>query len=331
MRIRLAWPVAVALTAGLVLAGCSSSSTSETSSPAAAEPAASSAAAAESSAPAEDTAPSGDVTIAVVTHGAQGDAFWSDVKTGVEDAGAQTGVNVDYQSSGDLNEQAQLIDAAVSKGVQGLVVSIPSLDALQAPIKKATDAGIPVVVINSGQDDWQALGAVGYVGQDEKDAGAAAGTAMKNAGVTKMLCVNITQVVQAVDQRCESATETFGGPVETVRIELTDLATGVSQVAASLQADPSIDGVLSLGGGVYDQSVGGIEQAGSKAKLGTFDVNDTIKQGLADGKVAFAIDQQPYVQGYQAVVNLAMLNLKNVIIGGGTMPIASGPRVLTAG
>ena len=174
------------------------------------------------SAPASGSVAAGgaaDVKIAMVVHGGAGDAFWSDVKTGGEDAASLTGVQLDYQTSDDLKQQGDFINAAVAQKVQGLIVSVPTVEALTAPIKAAEDAGIPVMVINSGADDWEALGAVGFVGQQESVAGEAAGKAMKDAGVTSLLCVNITQVIKAVDQRCESATESFGGPVETVRID----------------------------------------------------------------------------------------------------------------
>jgi simple sugar transport system substrate-binding protein len=141
--------------------------------------------------------------------------------------------------------------------------------------------------------------------------------------------VNITQVIKAVDQRCESATESFGGLVQTVRIDPADTAAGTAQITATLQSDPSIDGVLPLGAGVFPQSSAAIKQANSSAKIGTFDVTKEITAGVKDGSVAFAIDQQPYIQGYQAVISEAMLINKNLLIGGGTTPVASGPRVLT--
>jgi simple sugar transport system substrate-binding protein len=275
------------------------------------------------------SADTGDVRVAMVVHGGAGDAFWSDVKTGGEDAAAQTGVQLDYQTSDDLKQQGDFIAAAVAQQVSGLIVSIPTVEALRGPITAAKDAGIPVVVINSGATEWQDLGAVAYVGQDESVAGEAAGQAMKQAGATSMLCVNITQVIQAVDQRCESAAQSFGGPTQTVRIDPSDTAAGTAQVAATLQTDPAIDGVLSLGAGVYSQSAEGIKQAGSSAKLGTFDVNADINAGVENGSAAFAIDQQPYIQGYQSVITAALLAEKNLLIGGGTSPIASGPRVLT--
>ena len=303
----------LATTAVLTMTACSSSSGT-------------SATASGSSAAAAGAA---DVKIAMVVHGGAGDAFWSDVKTGGEDAASLTGVQLDYQTSDDLKQQGDFINAAVAQNVQGLIVSVPTVEALTAPIKAAEDAGIPVMVINSGADDWEALGAVGFVGQQESVAGEAAGTAMKDAGVTSLLCVNITQVIKAVDQRCESATESFGGPVQTVRIDPADTAAGTAQITATLQSNPSIDGVLPLGAGVFPQASAAIKQANSSAKIGTFDVTKEITAGVKDGSVAFAIDQQPYIQGYQAVISEALLINKNLLIGGGTSPVASGPRVLT--
>lgn len=270
-----------------------------------------------------------DVSIGVVVHGAVGDEFWSDVKAGVEAAGHQTGATVDYQTSADPDEQGRFITAEVSKKVDALVVSIPSVDALKGPIENAEAAGVPVIVINSGADSWKDLGAVGFVGQDEAVAGQMAGKAMKDAGVKKILCVNITQVIAAVDARCTGATEGFGGPVETIRVDLGDAAGAVAAVSAKLAQDKSIDGVLSLGAGVYATGRDAIKQAGSSAKLGTFDVNKDIEAGLKSKDTLFALDQQPYVQGYQAVLMGALLAEKNLLIGGGVAPILSGPRLLT--
>jgi len=265
----------------------------------------------------------------MVVHGGAGDAFWSDVKSGAQDAASQVNAALDYQTSDQLKQQADYINLAVSKKVKGIIVSIPTVDALRGPIEAAEAAGIPVVVINSGASDWKSVGAIGYVGQDESVAGQEAGKAMKDSGVKSMLCINVTQVIQAVDQRCAAATQGFGGPTQTVRVNPSDIPSSTAAISAKLQSDPSIDGVLSLGGGVFAQSAAGIKAAGSKAKLGTFDVNKDITAALKDGTAAFAVDQQPYIQGYQAVITSALYDRKNLLIGGGSSTIASGPRILT--
>ena len=102
---------------------------------------------------------SGDLTFAVITHGSAGDAFWDVVQNGAEQAGKDLGVSVDYQSDGDPQRQAQLIDAAVNQKVDGIVVSMANPDALKDSVEAAVAAGIPVVTINSGGDRSAEFGA----------------------------------------------------------------------------------------------------------------------------------------------------------------------------
>jgi simple sugar transport system substrate-binding protein len=112
-----------------------------------------------------------DVTIAVITHG-EGDSFWAVAKKGAEDAGKQLGVTVKYsESNNDPQKQAQLIDSAVTEKVDGIAVSAPNPDAIRDSLKKATDAGIPFITLNSGADAYKDLGAITHVGQTETIAG----------------------------------------------------------------------------------------------------------------------------------------------------------------
>ena len=110
---------------------------------------------------------SGDLKVAVITHGTAGDAFWSVVKVGAEDAGKQLGVGVTYNSDGDPGAQAKLIDNAVSQKVGGIVVSMANPDALKTSIENAVKAGIPVITINSGSAKSAEFGAMAHVGQEE--------------------------------------------------------------------------------------------------------------------------------------------------------------------
>jgi simple sugar transport system substrate-binding protein len=89
----------------------------------------------------------GGLNIAVVTHGQASDPFWSVVKNGVDAAAKDTGNTVNYQApqTFDMVEMSRLIDAAVAGKPDGLVISIPDAKALSGSIKKAVDAGIPVI------------------------------------------------------------------------------------------------------------------------------------------------------------------------------------------
>src|SRR6187431_1512664 len=125
------------------------------------------------------------MTIEVVTHGQASDPFWSVVKNGVDQAAADLGITVNYHApeTFDMVAMAQLIDTAVASDPDGLVISNPDPDALGDSIRAAVDAGIPVVSINSGVDDYQDLGILTHVGQTEFIAGQGAGQRMAEAGV----------------------------------------------------------------------------------------------------------------------------------------------------
>src|ERR687890_512805 len=79
----------------------------------------------------------------------------------------------------DAQQQAQMIEAAVTDKVDGVAVSAPDPDAISSAVPQAVDAGIPVITLNSGLDAYQQLGALTHVGQTEGLAGEAAGKALK--------------------------------------------------------------------------------------------------------------------------------------------------------
>ncbi len=290
-------------------------------------------AACSSSGDATDTAGDGaasnsDITIAVITHG-DGGSFWSVAKRGAEDAGAAMGVNVDYQeSNNDPEKQAQLIEAAVTAGVQGIAVSVPNPDAITDALAQATAAGIPIITLNSGSTVYQELGAITHVGQDEEIAGAGAGTQLKDAGATKLLCVIHEQNNVGLQSRCEGAASTFGD-VEDFQVTGTaDPTKTANEIAAKLQADPSIDAVLALNPDIAMAAVEAVSTAGSSASVATFDLSGDVVQAIEDGDVLFAVDQQQYLQGYLPVVFLTLYNTNANTVGGG-QPVLTGPGFVT--
>jgi len=270
-----------------------------------------------------------DYTFAVVTHGAAGDAFWSVVKAGAEQAGKDEGVKVTYQSDGDPQAQSQLIDAAVSQKVSGLVVSMANPDALKAAIEKAVQAGIPVVTINSGQDKSAEFGALEHVGQSEGIAGQGAGSKLKDAGVTHVLCVVHEAGNVGLDQRCRGAALGIGsGKLDRLQVDGNDLQSAQATIKAKLQADKSINGVLALNPGVGAVTVDAVSEAGSTAKVATFDLNADVVQAIKDGKILFAVDQQQYLQGYLPIVFLTLYKMNLNTVGGG-LPVLTGPGYVT--
>jgi simple sugar transport system substrate-binding protein len=265
---------------------------------------------------------------AVITHGSAGDAFWDVVKKGSEQAGKDLGVSVSYQSSGQADQQADLINAAVADKVNGLVVSMANPDALADPIKKAVAAGIPVITINSGQDKSAEFGALAHVGQDETVAGQGAGTRLAGEGVKKLLCVVHEAGNIGLEQRCNGAKDTLGGTVENIQVDINNVAEATNTIGSKLQQDSSIDGVLALNPAIAMAAVDAVASAGSKAKVATFDLSGDVVDAISAGKISFAVDQQQYEQGYLPIVMLHLYQTNANTVGGGK-PVLTGPGFVT--
>jgi simple sugar transport system substrate-binding protein len=269
-----------------------------------------------------------DFTFAVVTHASAGDAFWDVVQNGAEAAAEDLGIEVTYQGSGEPDEQAQLIEAAVSDEVDGIVVSLANPDAMREPLASAEEAGIPVITINSGENESAALGAITHVGQTETVAGQGAGEQLAEAGVTNLICVIHEPGNIGLEQRCEGATEGLGGTVENLQVDINDVAGAQTTIQSSLQADPSINGVLALNPAIGVAAVDAVAGAGSEAQIATFDLSGDVVSAIEDGSILFAVDQQQYLQGYVPIVLLKLYQENNNIMGGG-LPVLTGPGFVT--
>ncbi|MGY1622573.1 substrate-binding domain-containing protein [Geodermatophilus sp. SYSU D00965] len=271
----------------------------------------------------------GDRTVAVVTHGSAGDAFWDVVRNGAEAAGRDLGVSVDYRGDGDPQRQAQLLDAAVNQQVDGIVVSMANPDALRDSVEAAVAAGVPVVTINSGGDRSAEFGAIGHVGQDETVAGRGAGERLAADGRRNVLCVLHEVGNTGLEQRCAGAAEGLGAALTPVQVDVGDLQAAQSAITAQLQSDPTVDGVLTLNSAVAAVAVAAVSDAGSAAEVATFDLNEDVLRGIQAGDVAFAVDQQPYEQGYLPIVMLR-LYAENLNTVGGGRPVLTGPGIVDA-
>jgi simple sugar transport system substrate-binding protein len=266
-----------------------------------------------------------DVTVAVITHGA-GDSFWAVAKKGAEDAGKDLGVTVKYsESNNDPQEQAQLIEAAVTEEVDGIAVSAPDPDAIADSVKTAIDAGIPVITLNSGAEESADLGAITHVGQTETIAGEGAGAKLKEAGATKIICIIHEQGNIGLNQRCDGAKQGFGGEVENLQVAgVSDVSTTLTEIQSKLESDDSIDGVLALNPDIAVAARDAVAGAGSEAQVATFDLSGDVIKAIQNDEILFAVDQQQYLQGYLPVVFLT-LNKTNLNTVGGGQPVLTGP------
>jgi simple sugar transport system substrate-binding protein len=265
-------------------------------------------------------------TIAMITHEVPGDSFWDLVRKGAETAAQKDNIELRYSNDPEAPNQANLVQTAVDSGVAGIAVTLAKPDAMKAAVENASAKNIPVVAFNSGLDSWQAMGVKEYFGQDEYIAGQEAGKRLQSEGATKVICVIQEQGHVGLEGRCAGVKNTFPA-TEVLNVNGKDMPSVESTITAKLQQDPAVDAVLTLGAPFALTAVQSAKNAGSSAKVSTFDTNSALVDAINAGDVQWAVDQQPYLQGYLAVDSLWLyLNNGNVI--GGNQATLTGPSFI---
>jgi simple sugar transport system substrate-binding protein len=272
--------------------------------------------------------PAGTVRIAVVTHGQASSPFWAIVRNGVDAASRDLDVLVDYKAPDvySVERMSALIEQAVASRPDGLVVSIPEPGVAPA-IRAAVRAGIPVVSINSGSAIFRRLGVLAHVGQLEDRAGFQAGQRLARAGVRRALCVNQQIGNTGLDERCaglDRALRAAGGGSRVLGVDdqSPDTPARIARAAAQYRAT----GVLTDNATSGLAAVKGL--AGRDVTIGTFDLGPDVLTAVRDGRIAFAVDQQAYLQGYLPIQMLAQRARYGLFPAQGDV-IATGPHFVT--
>ena len=269
----------------------------------------------------------------LVSHAPDSDSWWNTIKNGLALAGEQMDVEVEYRNppTGDLADMARIIEQAAASGPDGIITTLADYDVLSGPISAAVDAGVDVIIINSGTPDQaREVGALMYVGQPEYDAGYAAGLRAAGDGVGSFLCVNHYISSPSSSERCQGFADGLGVELGDQMIDSgQDPAEIRNRVLAYLNANPETDAILTLGPTSADPTLLALQDNGMAGDIyfGTFDLGEDIVAGLEAGVINWAIDQQPYLQAYMPVIVMTNYHRYGVLPGNN---INSGPGFVTA-
>lgn len=267
-------------------------------------------------------------TIAMITHEAPGDTFWDLVRKGAEMAAKKDNIKLQYSSDPEAPNQANLVQSAIDSKVDGIAVTLAKPDAMAAAVKAAAAANIPVVAFNAGYNEWKGLGVQQYFGQDETIAGEAVGERLVTEGRKKILCVIHEQGQIALESRCAGVkTGLNGTSFETLNVNIKDMPSVEATLTAKLQEDPDIDTVVTLGAPIAQTAVKSKDSARSDAQIVTFDTNAALVDLIKNGQVKWAVDQQPYLQGYLAIDSLWLYLTNGNTVGGGNA-VLTGPAFI---
>lgn len=279
-----------------------------------------------------------------VIGGKADDPFWSKVKKGADDAGLvakATGGSVTWlgpQNYDNLGpDAAKLIRTALSQKPDAIVGPDWVPEAMDEAFKEVVAAKVPLIIYNAGgMDAAKRLGAMNYVGSDEYVAGTGGGEYFGKSASKNVLCVNTLPGATNTEARCKGIADGIaksGGKSSQLPLPSSSFGnpTAVAQaIKAALLKDPTVDGLVTISAGDANSAANGISQANAtdKVKLASFDMDETGLQRIKESKQLFAIDQQPYLQGYLAV------SLLNGFVQYGldlpTKPVLTGPGIVNA-
>lgn len=242
--------------------------------------------------------------------------FMAVEEKGVEQAGKDLGIKAVFEgpSTYSVPQQISLLKAAAAAKPCGIATGLADPVALNAPITSIVNQGIPVVLWNV-QDFTPNSGPISqlpYVGQDETKSGQVL------AGHLAPMLKRGDNVVYAMDtpgeipgvQRFAGVKQTLAQDgISTVQLNVgTDPTAGESILQAYLAAHPDVQAIVSNGAipaQAADEYVQRTNQVG-KYVLASFDMAPPIVSAIKDGVQAFALDQQPFLEGYLAIQDLYM-------------------------
>jgi len=251
---------------------------------------------------------SGKIRIAVV-HKALTHQFWLTVKAGAEAAGKELGAEVIWMGPDketQVDKQVDIIETMIVQGVDALVIAACDENALNGPIQRAVDAGIPVITMDSGVTSDIPLS---FVATDNI-AGARAAARELARLIGEQGEVGLIPFVYgaATSQMREEGFKQ--GIQEFPNIQLVDIqycesneAKAMSVTQDMLTAHPGILGIFAANESACIGAAQALKTVGKagQVKLVGFDAADEEVSALRDGTVQALIVQDPFKMGYVSV------------------------------
>ncbi len=262
------------------------------------------------------------------------DAFWCTVEDGIKTAAANMGVDVTVLGPDkfDLEKTASLIDQAIAAQPDGIGLTVTDPVLFKEPIVKALDAGIPVLAYNAGKGPvLDGIPYMTYLGMDEYQGGYQSGQRLIAAGGTRGVCVNHQVGHAGLDLRCKGLLDAFteaGKTAEVLGVKGEDAAQAQTTISDFYTANPDVDSFLTLGPSSANPFYAFLEASQpATAYHITFDLTPEVEAKIKDGTTIAAVDQQPFLQGYGAVMYLMLRQRYGITPA--TAVTATGPGFIT--
>ena len=251
--------------------------------------------------------------------------FFVATQYGIQDACALFGC--DYQWTGSENavvgEMVNATNVAIASGADALAISIVDPSAFNGPVAAALRAGIPTFSYNADAPASSGNQRLAYIGQDLYRSGFMMGNRIVDLVGSGHVALFIATPGQLnIQPRIDGAIAAIKASGKPITYEA--IATGATideeepKVKAYYLGNPSVKGMFAVDAG-STQSVGQtIHEFDLTAKGihgGGFDLLPRSLEYISQGQLDFAIDQQPYLQGFYTVAEMAMFLASGGLVG----------------
>lgn len=283
---------------------------------------------------------------AFVTNGVA--EFWTIAEVGAKKAGTDLEVDVSVLMPGSLSDQKQMIEDAITRGIQGVAVS-PIDPANQTDMLNRVAEATKLVTHDSDAPDSNRLA---YIGMDNYKAGRMCGQLVKEAlpdgGEVMILIGRMEQdnsrkrrqgVIDELLDRPEDPTrfDPPGSPIEGERFTILgtltdgfDLSKAKANAEDALSRFPDIDGMIGLFAYNPPAILQALEQAGkiNTVKVIGFDEDAQTLAGIQSGSVHGTVVQNPYEYGNRSIRVLhALANGDDAALSEGTFISIPGRQI----
>lgn len=281
------------------------------------------------------------LVFSMVSHGGVGNPFWIVVIKGMEDACALLEADCAWLADpvDNVDDMAGYWDDALARANDGIGTTVPNPEVIRDGVNRAAEAGLPVIVFNTADPNAgtpDALPTLFYIGANEFLGGRSnaqavlAAAAASGTEITKGVCPIQEVGHSGLEARCAGVRSVFeeaGIPLDGLTIS-NDVTESAGVLADYFSANADANAAFMLGPNpssslnLYFQENGVMP---GTIFATTHDTSAEIYEMIQEGYLVQAIDQQPYLQGFETIMWL-YLNSQFALAPGGD--ILTGPGVI---
>jgi simple sugar transport system substrate-binding protein len=277
-----------------------------------------------------------DLTFYSVTHGESGNVFWAIYRNGIRDGQEVFGVEVkdlpleQFEVAGYVN----LLEQAISAKPDGIFCTIVDQNAVDEPLRRAVDSGIPVVAVNvpDTRPPEERIPYLFYVGGDEEAGGRlTAQRQREEGGVKRAVCIIHEPGHTGLEARCRGYTaemESEGAKVDKLPSSK-DATQATEQIRSYLQKNADVNAIFGVGPQPATFALQALDELGKKGQVmvSAYDMTEDLLTEIEGGNLVSTIDQQQYLQAFEPI-NWLKLHIQHGFVLAPGVDLLTGPALV---